>query len=298
VAVVNEPRLMEAVRTHDLVSLASVLGTVVPRAFVTAEANQATSGGANPRFGPIFADDPPADLPASEVRTCVVVSDRAELASSVTAALEARSVTCHRLDVARGFGPAAEALGSVAGSAGPIDAIVVASAGHPPTTSVEGWERVLADHGGIIDDVHTDAGWARAAADYAVGADRPVRLMTLTDAVTAGGRSRAQASAQLARAAAGSVDGRVTAFAASIEGSDSAVAGPAAELVAHLLTDPETPVLGGAELAVGKGWVGLRRHPQPAGAITYGGPEVPDWFDTALADIVGTGPSRSGGGSR
>ena len=45
--------------------------------------------------------------------------------------------------------------------------------------------------------IHADAGWARAVADHAAAADRPIRLVTLTDATTAGGRSRAQAAAQL-----------------------------------------------------------------------------------------------------
>ena len=99
----------------------------------------------------------------------------------------------------------------------------MAPAGRQPTaSSTDGWERVLAEHRGIVEDIHTDAGWARAAADYAAGAGRPVQLVTLTDATTTGGRSRAQASAQLARVAAGATEGRVTAFAASIEASEEA----------------------------------------------------------------------------
>ncbi len=62
VAVVDQPRLVEVVRTDDVVSLAGVLEAVVPRAFVAAEANQATDGGANPRFGSIFDDPAPAAL--------------------------------------------------------------------------------------------------------------------------------------------------------------------------------------------------------------------------------------------
>ena len=58
---------------------------------------------------------------------------------------------------------------------------------------------MLAEHRGIVENIHLDAGWARAAADYCADTQRPVRLVTLTDATTAGGRSRAQAAAQLAR---------------------------------------------------------------------------------------------------
>ena len=59
VAVVDEPRLLEVVRTDGVVSLDRVLEAVVPRAFAKAEANQASAGGGNPRFGPIF-DEPAA----------------------------------------------------------------------------------------------------------------------------------------------------------------------------------------------------------------------------------------------
>ena len=61
VAVVDQPRLVEAVRTHDTASLAAVLDAVVPRAFVAAEAKQASDGGANPRFAGIFDTPPPTD---------------------------------------------------------------------------------------------------------------------------------------------------------------------------------------------------------------------------------------------
>ena len=59
VAVVDEPRLLEVVRTGGVVSVARVLEEVVPRAFVKAETRQASAGGGNPRFGPIF-DEPAA----------------------------------------------------------------------------------------------------------------------------------------------------------------------------------------------------------------------------------------------
>ena len=240
VAVVDEPRLLEVVRSDKVVSLDRVLEAVIPRAFATAETSQVSDGGGNPRFGPIFDEPASAEVASAPVRSCAVVTDRPGLAASLTAALEARSVTCHRLEVAHGFSDAADALRSVVDATGPIDAIVVAPAGRQPTAaSTDGWERVLAEHRGIVEHIHADAGWARAAADYAAGAGRPVQLVTLTDAVTTGGRSRAQASAQLARAAAGATDGRVTAFAASIEASEEEVGPPVGALVAHLLSHPE-----------------------------------------------------------
>jgi len=288
VAVIDEPRLLEVVRSDGAADLAAVLEAVVPRAFVTAETNQATAGGANPRFGRIFDEPPPAELAPAQVRTCALVTDRPGLAGPLTTALGARAVTCHRVEVARGFGAAADVLRRVDDAAGPVDAVVVAPAGRDATVApVEGWARVLAEHSGIVEDIHTDAAWARAAADYAAGAAHPVRLVTLTDAATAGGRSRAQASAQLARAAAGGTEGRVTAFAASIEAPEAAAGGSAAALVAHLLANPDTAALAGAELVIGPGWLGLRSHPRPIGAVTYGGPAVPDWLDATLREVVG-----------
>jgi len=287
VAVIEEPRLLEVVRSDEVVSLARVLEAAIPRAFATAEASQASDGGSNPRFGPIFDEPAPAALASGHVRSCVVVTDRPLLAGPLIAALEARSVTCHRVEFSHGFHNVANALSSVVEATGPIDAIVVAATGRQPSVASSGWELVLAEHSGIIEDIHSDAGWARAAADYAAGAARPVRLVTLTDAATAGGRSRAQASAQLARAALGSTEGRVTAFAASIEASEAAGHQPVGELVAQLLCHPDATALSGAELVIGGGWLGLRSHPRPSGSITYGGPAVPDWLDATIREVIG-----------
>lgn len=289
VAVIDEPHLLEVVRSEDVVSLARVLQAVIPRAFARAEANQASDGGGNPRFAQIFDESAPAEAASTHVRSCAVVTDRPLLAASLTAALEARSITCHRLEAAHGFRNAMDALSSVVEAAGPIDAIVVGPAGPQVTDSTtDGWKQVLAEHRGIVQHIHTDAGWARAASDYAAGpGHRPVHLVTLTDAATSGGRSRAQASAQLARAALGSTDDRVTAFAASIEASEAAAGQPVAELVAYLLGNPDARALAGAELAVGAGWLGLRSHPRPIGSITYGGPAVPGWLDATLREVVG-----------
>jgi NAD(P)-dependent dehydrogenase (short-subunit alcohol dehydrogenase family) len=295
VAVIEEPRLLEVVRSDEVVSLARVLEAAIPRAFAPAETSQTSDGASNPRFGPIFDEPAPAGTAPAGVRSCVVVSDRPRLATSLVAALEARSITCHRLEVAQGFPAAAEDLNSVVDAAGPIDAIVVAPAGGMSTdSSTDGWKRVLAEHRGIVEHIRSDATWSRTAADYAAAAGRPVGLVTLTDATTAGGRSRAQASAQLARAAAGATESRVTAFAASIESSEEQAAQPVGALVAHLLGHPAASALAGAELAIGAGWLGLRSHPRPIGSITYGGPAVPDWLDATLREIVGApGHERS-----
>ena len=294
VAVVGAPRLLEVVRTDPVASLSRVLDTVVPGALAEAESRQASTGGGNPRFGPIF-DEPaePGSAPAS-LRSCAVVSDRPVLAEAVTRALESHSVRCHRIDPVHGFGAASAALTSVVEANGPLDAVVVAAAGRPSGAAGDGWERVLADHRDIVGQLHADAGWARATADYAADAGRPVRLVTLTDATTTGGNSRAQAAAQHARVAVGATEGRVTAFAVGLEATEEAVGPTSGGLVRHLLTHPEAGALAGAELAVGDGWLGLRSHPRPIGSVTYGGPGLPDWLDGTLRELIGaTGhPSR------
>jgi NAD(P)-dependent dehydrogenase (short-subunit alcohol dehydrogenase family) len=292
-AIVDQPRLMEVVRTTEAASLRALLAAFVPRALVKAEADQKSTGGGNPRFGRIFdepAPDPaPAAAAAAAVKTCAVVADgRPELAHSIIAALEARSITCYRVGAASDFEGAADALRAAVDRDGPVDAIVLALDAHPPAASTpQRWKSILADHRGIVERLHADAAWSRAAADYAALADRPVRLVTLTAATTSAGRSRAQAAAQLARVAAGATQGQVTAFAVGIEASDADAAPVAGELVAHLLAEPGAAPLAGAELVIGPGWLGLRSHPRPIGTVTYGGPEVPDWIDAAFREMVG-----------
>jgi NAD(P)-dependent dehydrogenase (short-subunit alcohol dehydrogenase family) len=293
-AIVDQPRLMEVVRTTGAASLRALLAAFVPRALVKAEADQASAGGGNPRFGRIFDEPAPDPVPVTAVKTCAVVADgRSELTGPLVAALEARSITCHHVPAAaRDFDSAADALRAAVDRGGPVDAIVLALDAHSPAAgTTPDWASILADHRGIVEHLHADAAWSRAAADYAALADRPVRLVTLTAATTAAGRSRAQAAAQLARVAATATQGRVTAFAAGIEAPDADAGPVSGELAAHLLADPEAAPLAGAELVVGPGWLGLRSHPRPVGTVTYGGPEVPDWIDAAFREMVGAAAS-------
>jgi NAD(P)-dependent dehydrogenase (short-subunit alcohol dehydrogenase family) len=288
-AIVDQPRLMEVVRTTGAASLQALLAAFVPRALGKAEANQASAGGGNPRFARIFDEPAPAPLPAPAVRSCVVVADgRDALAGPLVATLEARSIVCHRADAAHGFAGAAGALRATVERVGPVDAVVLAlDELRSAAAATPAWPSILADHQGLVEQLHDDASWSRAVADYAALADRPVRLVTLAAAKTAGGRTRAQAAVQLARVAPGATGGRVTAFAAALEAPDAEAAPVVAELVAHLLTEPEAASLAGAELVVGPGWLGLRSHPRPIGTVTYGGPAVPEWIDAAFREMVG-----------
>jgi len=290
-AVIDPPRFLEVIRAEAGRTLAQVLETVGNGVLVPAEASQASGGGSNPRFGSSFATSSAEELPSSAVRRCALITDRPDLAAAITDALDGRVAVYHTVpadEPASGFGGAARTLAAAAERSGPFDGVVVALAGGPPASgAASAWERVLAEHEGIVEQIHADAGWTRAVAEYSASADRPVRLVTLTEATTAGGRSRAQAAAQLARAGRRATDGRVAAFAMGVEGSGPAAIAPAAELVAHLLCSPDAEALGGGELAAGAGWVGLRSHPRPGGSIVLGGCDVPPWFDSTMREIVG-----------
>jgi len=286
VALIDEPRLLEVVPTDGAGSLAQVLEVVIPGALAPAEARQASGGGSNPRFVGVL-DGPEGVLPPGEVASCAIIADDPAVAAAIGAALELRGVASMCISAGEagpGFQGAADALVAAATRVGALDAVVVALRGAAPAASAgSGWARVLSEHAGVAERIHADAGWARAAADHARAGGRPLRLVTATDATTAGGRSRAQASAQLARAARGATDDRVSAFALSLEGGTGLATG---ELVAHLVGSAEATALAGAELVAGAGWLGLRSHPRPGGSVTLGRPSIPDWFDDTLRRVV------------
>lgn len=305
-AVIEAPRLLEVVRTDGGSSSAAVLAAATTKALVPAQAEQRTAGGSNPRFAGVYRSDdadPAAsadEAPTCDVRRALVVSDRPDVVRGLGAELAAVGIAWSHLDpgtvVAGGdrFAAVAAALtGAVdadGDTGGPVDAIVLALAGgssadRRPPTPAAAWEPVLADHDGLVDRIHTDAAWARAVAELATAdGAQPVRLVTITDATTAGGRSRGQAVAQHARAAAKATGDRVRAFAVASEG---ATPSEAAAVARHLLTDPDASALAGAELVAGPGWFGVRSHPHPTASLVYGGPELPLWFDDAVRGILG-----------
>jgi NAD(P)-dependent dehydrogenase (short-subunit alcohol dehydrogenase family) len=270
VSVIDEPRLIEVVRSDDVASPAQVMAAATTIALAPAEAKQVSGGGSNARFGALFDGPPTDDLPPAATRSCAVAADHPEVAKAVSSALEARGVACHPVD-----SPAA------LGELDSLDAVVVALSGGPTAGAASGWERILAEHDGIVERILCDAQWTRAVAEIASARAHPVRLVTITNATTSAGRSRAQASAQLARAGRKATDDMVLPFAISAE-SDEAPA----ELAAHVVCDREAASLAGAELVAGAGWFGLRSHPRPIGSISFGGPEVPRWFDDTLREVV------------
>lgn len=290
VALIDEPQLLEVIRSDDVRSLPHLFEAAAAAVLAPAEATQLTNGGSNPRLATIFDDPGAVEGRAGKVGSCFIVGESPGVAAAVTAALAARGVTCAAVAAApaSGFAGAAEALAATVSRVGAPDAVVVALDGTPGAPGgASGWERLLAEHAEVVDHIHRDAGWVRAVADYAAAADRPLRLVTLTDATTAGGRSRAQSSAQLARASRRATGERVAAFAVSMEALGDDALGPIGELTAHLLCSPAGIDLAGAELVTGAGWCGLRSHPHPSGSIVFGGPELPEWFDATLRALVG-----------
>jgi hypothetical protein len=291
-ALLGPPRLLEVSRSADVTSLPHALETVLPVAFATAEAAQATNGGSNPRFGPVFEESASPQGQAAEVRTCAIVTDNDTWGAAIADALAAQGVKSVSVDPqpvaasAQKFGAAAGQLAQAARESGPIDAVVVALVGASGGVNDDGWQRVLDEHAGIAENVRTDAGWVRAVSDYSAETERPVRVVTVTNGTTAGGRSRAQSAAQLARAAHMASSGRIDAFAISVESAEESARQTAADLVAHLVGHADSGALSGAELVVSTGWFGLRSHPSPAATISFGGPAIPEWLDGTLRTIV------------
>ncbi len=287
VAVVDEPRLLEVVRLDGAAPISQVLEATVPRALVPAEAHQASEGGGNPRFGALFEQPLEATTPPAGIGSCVLVSNRPVLSGALEAAFKARSIVCHQVPATSGFGGAAAALKGVMEAHGPIDAIVLAPEGSSSSSLPDAWQRTLEEHAAMTGQIEDDAGWARAASEYGATTGRTVWLVTLVDAVDSGGRSRAQASAQLSRAAREATQGKVVALTVSLEDPDQRLEDTVGEVVARLLGESESIALAGAELVLRAGWFGLRSHPRPIGSITYGGPALPECFDETMKEILG-----------
>jgi len=287
-SLVSPPHLLEVVRTEGVTSLRATIEAAVP-VLAAAEQAQVSTGGSVPRLAAAFAADgsgPDAVGPGERGARCLVVTDDPAWAAALGDALGALGVECAAGDpAARDIGAAGATVGA-ATSDGPLDAIVVALRGADAGATGGGWAAVLDTHAGIVDDIRRDAAWVRAAADSAAAQERPVRVVTLTDATTPGGRSRAMAAAQLSRAAHLATEHRVDAYAIAVESGDEPARNTTAALAAHLVTAPDAAALSGAELVATASWFGLRSHPNVRGTVTYGGPEVPDWLDAALRRVV------------
>src|SRR4051794_3494369 len=298
VAQILPPRALELMRTTDVADLGHALDVVVPAAFVPAEAAQETNGASNGRFGGVFDESSPTGGGASTgTRSCLVVTDDARFESALQDALASRGVKVVGIGSAppaTDFVGASEQLAQAAHDAGGVDAVVVARVGSGSDGAGASWEAVLDEHDGIVEAIRGDVAWVRAVSDHARATDRPMRVVTVTDATTAGGKSRAQAAAQLSRAAHLVTDIRTDAFAIGVEADAESRAPTVGELVAHLVGADDAGAMSGAELVVSAEWIELRSHPHPEASISFGGPELPSWVDHALRGIVQGASVRSG----
>jgi NAD(P)-dependent dehydrogenase (short-subunit alcohol dehydrogenase family) len=296
VARIVPPRELEVLRTGDVADLAHVLDVALPAAFAPAEAAQETNGASNGRFEHVFTEGASTGERATGTRTCLVVTDDGGWDVGLRDALTARGVEVAGLDgaPATDFVGAAAQLARAAQDAEGLDAVVLARTGSVSSHADAAWERALDEHSAIVDSILSDVAWVRAVSDHARTAGRPMRIITAVDATTAGGRSRAQAAAQLSRAAHLVADIEADAFAIGVETDADAARSTVGALAAHLVGDDDAGALSGAELVVTADWLGLRSHPHPEASISFGGPEVPSWVDPTLRALLQGTSERSG----
>lgn len=229
---------------------------------------------------------------------CLVVGDDAALAKEIAEGLAALGVSTLGVGPAEPFDAKAtavpvgfdEADATVrrAAESGGLDALVVVH-GLDPVRAAEGadWERVLAEHETVEEHVLAHAAWSRAAMRYAKSTRRPFRAVHVTAVRQASTDSAAQAIAQLVRSAQDTAtDTQFDAFSISYEGSEPGDRRALGQLAARLVWGEDALELAGAELAVGRGWAGLRRHPGPVATVSYGGPAIPDWVHSAIREVV------------
>jgi NAD(P)-dependent dehydrogenase (short-subunit alcohol dehydrogenase family) len=298
VAPIVQPRVLEVARTTDVAAFAHALDTIIPAAFVPAEAAQQTNGASNGRFAGVFDETAPAPGPAAGgAQSCLVVTDDPRWDSALRDALAPRGVKVVGIGSgapATDFVGAAEQLERAAHDAGGIDAVVVARTGSGSSGAEAAWAQVLEEHAGIVDAIRSDVSWVRAVSDHASKSGRPMRIVTLTDATNSGGKSRAQAAAQLSRAAHLVTDVHTDAFAIGVETDSDPRFSTVGELVAYLVGTDDSGAMSGAELVATAEWIGLRSHPHPDASISFGGPELPAWVDDTLRSIVNDSSARSG----
>ncbi len=299
VAPIAPPRLLEAARTAEVAALATVFDTIIPAAFVPAEAAQQTNGASNGRFAGVF--DETGATPGttgSGGRSCLIVTDDPQWESALCDALTSRGVTCARIAgaPATDFAGAARQLGQAARDAGRIDSVVVARTGSGTESGGTGepWQQVLEEHAGITDAIRSDVAWVRAVSDHAAESGGRMRIVTVTPATTSGGKSRAQAAAQLSRAAHLVAEVQTDAFAISVETDADSRYATVGELVGYLASADDAGMMSGAELVATAEWIGLRSHPHPEASISFGGPDIPPWVDGVLRSIVNDSTTGSG----
>ncbi len=293
---ISPPRLLEAVRTDRVEDMDRVLGTVMPVVLSPAEAQQRTGGGSNPRFGDVFSGSVPSTPAPDASRNCLVVADDPVLGAGVARALPAWGMkavgpggsdptTGSRRHLQLSFDAVAAALRVASAAAGPLDSLIVVSSVPRLDEPGDGvpWLHLLAAQASTCRDVMAQGAWLRAAARYAREAHRSLRIVHVTLVASDEGRPTAQAVAQLARSANEvRMPESLEAFSLTVESMRESDIAAAGHLAARLAGAEDAAALAGAELVVGRGWLGVRSHPEPAATLSFGGPAIPPWIDDAL----------------
>jgi NAD(P)-dependent dehydrogenase (short-subunit alcohol dehydrogenase family) len=296
-SVIGPPRLLEVVRTDGPGDFATALDTLVPVVLAPAEATQVTSGGSNPRFGPVYGLAAGAEVrTAAEPRpACLVVAADRSFGAAVARAVELWGLEPLGVGPDRPFDRAAAEVPSGfvaawdtvrrAAAGRELRAVVVALAG-PAEVEAESAEQLIEAHRPVAAAMVAHAGWVRAAADLAGMSGEPLRVAMVVRASDPAGRTTAQAVTQLARGASERPSSEpLDAFAVAVE-EPLVDPWPLAQLVARLVGAQDTAPLAGAELAAGRGWVGLRSHPAPLATVSFDGPGIPAWVDGRLAEAA------------
>jgi len=288
---ISPPRLTEIIRSEGTLDLAGALGTIVPVVLNPAERGQQTTGGFGPRFANVF------DEAVTPVRNpggghVVVVSDDTVLNESLAKNLRVWGRTTTFLRSCQDFSRAEETLSDVVAERGRFDALVVALGEPAGAGDDEGsWEQVVDSHRGVVRFIVANSAWLRAAGRIAAQRAWPLRATFVTRATSSGGRTAAQALAQVARCVNETpADVEVNVMAVGVESASVSDTDPLAALVARQVCAEDTRALRGAELAVGRGWIGIRNHPQSMATASLGGIDIPEWVDAAFQLAVGRPP--------
>lgn len=231
--------------------------------------------------------------------TCLIVSDDTSLATAAAAGLDALGVPSAGVGNWQPFDAAAARLPDsfdmveatlrrAEKAVGPVNTIIV-TLGHrdPADPAAPDWRQLLDGHRTVSAGVIRHAAWTRATARFAITVGRAMRVVHAVRALDPAARTAAQAVTQLARSAQDTpAEPAAAVFAVTIESADPADARPFGQLAARLAGAEDSLALAGAELVVGRGWAGVRGHPVPAWTVSFGGPEIPDWFNGALRQLV------------
>ena len=188
----------------DVADFAHVLNVVIPAAFVPAETAQETNGASNGRFESVFDETAPAPGPARPVRAPVWSSPTTRGGSRRVRRVggagrqgdrDRRECAGDRLRRCRRAAPAGRATRAT------LTGWWCSAPGRAERCRTPVGNRCSTSTQGSSTPSGATSAWVRAVSDHAGESDRPMRIVTVIDATTSGGRSRAQAAAQLARGA-------------------------------------------------------------------------------------------------